>query len=182
MFAGTNIDDLVVLTVLFLGSWAGGRPRAWQIWAGQYTGIAALVVLSGLAALGLGVIPDDRVRLLGLVPFGLGVWSLVKALRSRGAGAEPEPAVAGGVLQVAGVTIAGGADNISVYTPVFRTLGFGGTTVTVAVFAAGVALWCVAASWLGSHDRVVSLVERYGHWAVPVVFMLLGVMILADFG
>jgi cadmium resistance protein CadD (predicted permease) len=38
LFAGTNVDDLVVLTVLFLAGRATGRPRPWQIWAGQYAG------------------------------------------------------------------------------------------------------------------------------------------------
>jgi cadmium resistance protein CadD (predicted permease) len=35
---------------------------------------------------------------------------------------------------VAGVTIANGADNISVYTPVFRTIGVTPTVVTIAVY------------------------------------------------
>ncbi|GAT67761.1 cadmium transporter [Planomonospora sphaerica] len=43
VFAGTNIDDVIVLTVLFLSSRAGGRPRPWQIVAGQYVGIAVLI-------------------------------------------------------------------------------------------------------------------------------------------
>lgn len=210
MFAGTNVDDLVVLTVLFLGSRATGRPRRWQVWAGQYVGIAVLVAVSGAAALGLTVVPDDKVGLLGFVPLGLGVWGLVRAVRARGASSEtgseadtegdtetdteadtgtgPEagagsgPVVANGIFAVAGVTIANGADNLSVYTPVFRTLGVGGTVVTLAVFAAGVALWCLAASWLGSHARVVGVVERYGRWIVPVVFMLIGALILIESG
>ena len=35
LFAATNIDDIVVLTVLFLAS-SRGNPRPWQIIAGQY--------------------------------------------------------------------------------------------------------------------------------------------------
>jgi cadmium resistance protein CadD (predicted permease) len=44
-----------------------------------------------------------------------------------------------------------GADNIAVYTPVFRTMDASGAIVLVAVFAVLVAVWCMAASWLGSH-------------------------------
>ncbi|WP_067812521.1 cadmium resistance transporter [Actinomadura kijaniata] len=179
MFVGTNIDDLVVLTVLFLSARADGTPRAWQVWAGQYAGIAALTAVSIVAALGLTVVPDDWVGLLGLVPFALGVRGLVGALRG---GDDDPPAVAAGVLSIAGVTIANGADNISVYTPVFRTVGAGATAVTVAVFAAGVAVWCLAASWLGSHRWVVGLVERYGRWLVPGVFMAIGALIVAESG
>lgn len=81
MFAGTNVDDLVVLTVLFLSARATGRPRPWQIWSGQYAGIAVLVVVSALAALGLAAVPDRWVGLLGLVPIALGVKGLVTTIR-----------------------------------------------------------------------------------------------------
>lgn len=73
VFAGTDVDDLVVLTVLFLTARATGRPRPWQIWVGQYLGIGVLVTVSALAALGPTLVPDRWVGLLGLVPLGLGV-------------------------------------------------------------------------------------------------------------
>ena len=175
IFIGTDVDDLVVLTVLFLSARAAGRPR-WPIWAGQYLGIAVLVGVSLLAALGLTLVPDRYVPLLGLVPLGIGIWGLIRAFRG---GDEDEPPVtAGGVLPVAGITIANGADNIAVYTPVFRTMDAGEVTVLLAVFAVLVAAWCAAASWLGSHRRVIAVVERYGHWLVPLVFIAIGVVIL----
>lgn len=178
VFAGTNVDDLIVLTVLFLSGRATGRPKPWQVWAGQYAGIGLLVAVSGTAALGLTVVPDRWVRVLGLVPVALGLWGLLKALRARGGETVPEPVVAGGAVAVTGVTVANGADNISVYTPLFRTVGVTDTLVTVAVFAVGVGVWCSAASWLGSHRRVVEVVERFGHWVVPVVFLLVGAVIV----
>jgi cadmium resistance protein CadD (predicted permease) len=179
VFAGTNVDDLLVLTVLFLSARAAGRPRPWQVWAGQYTGIAALVAVSALAALGLAVVPDRWVGLLGLVPFALGAAGLLAAIRARGGGDPPAPVAATGVAAIAGVTIANGADNLSVYTPLLRTIGPSASAVTVAVFAALVAVWCAAGSWLGSHRRVVDVVGRFGHWIVPAVFMLVGAVIVA---
>jgi cadmium resistance protein CadD (predicted permease) len=176
LFAGTNVDDLLVLTVLFLSSRATGRPRRWQIWAGQSLGIATLVAVSVVAALGLTIVPDQWVGLLGLVPFGLGVRGLLRARDSD------SPVVATGVLSVAGVTIANGADNISVYTPVFRTIDVAASAVTIAVFAVLVVVWCLAGSWLGSHRRVVAVIERWGHWIVPVVFMLIGAVIVVESG
>jgi cadmium resistance protein CadD (predicted permease) len=178
VFAGTNVDDLLVLTVLFLAGRATGRPRAWQVWAGQYAGIGALVAVSVAAALGLAAVPDRWVGLLGLVPIALGVRGFVAAARARD-GEPATPAVATGVPTVAGVTIANGADNIAVYTPLFRNLGVAGALVTVAVFAAGTAVWCLAGSWLGAHPAVVALVERWGHWLVPAVFVTIGAAILA---
>ncbi|MFC4592106.1 cadmium resistance transporter [Sphaerisporangium corydalis] len=180
MFAGTNVDDLIVLTVLFLSARAAGAPRVWQIWAGQYLGVGALVVVSVVAALGLTVVPDAWAGLLGLVPFALGVRGLVRAI--RGSGDDPSPVVAGGLLPVMGVTVANGADNISVYTPVFRAVGAGATAATIAVFAAGVAVWCVAGSLLGSHTKVIAVVERHGRWIVPVVFVAIGTFIVTESG
>lgn len=182
VFAGTNVDDLIVLTVLFLSARAAATPRPWHIWAGQYAGIGVLVAVSAVAALGLAIVPDRWVGLLGLVPFALGVKGLVAAIRARGDDDPPAPAVATGAVSVAGITIANGADNISVYTPLFRTIGPGGSLLTVAVFAVGVALWCLAGSWLGSHRTVIAVVRRFGHWIVPGVFMVIGAVIVIEPG
>jgi cadmium resistance transport/sequestration family protein len=182
VFAGTNVDDIIVLTVLFLTSRADGKPRAWQIVAGQYAGIGLLVAVSAVAALGLTIVPDEWVGLLGLVPVALGVRGFINALRAVRQGEDPSPVVAAGLVSVAGVTIANGADNICVYTPVFRSLGVADSIVTVAVFAVLVALWCAAGAWLGSHKRVIAVVERFGHWLVPIVFVTIGAVIVLESG
>ncbi|RKN29525.1 cadmium resistance transporter [Micromonospora musae] len=182
VFVGTNVDDIIVLTVLFLSARASGRPRPWQIWAGQYAGISVLVALSAVAALGLTIVPDRWVGLLGLIPFALGVRGMIGAIRTRGQEDPPNPAVATGLVSVMAVTTANGADNLSVYTPVFRAIGLGNTLVTVAVFAVGVAVWCAAGSWLGSHRRIIDVVQRFGHWIVPAVFMTIGAVIVIESG
>jgi cadmium resistance protein CadD (predicted permease) len=175
VFAGTNVDDLLVLTVLFLAGRATGRPEPWQIWTGQYAGVGALVAASAVAALGLLVVPDRWVGLLGLVPLALGIRGLVTARR---AGQRDAPTVATGALSVTAVTVANGADNLAVYTPLLRTISLAESVLTVAVFAVGVGAWCLAGSWLGGHAKVVEVVRRYGHWIVPAVFVLIGVVIV----
>ena len=117
--------------MLFLAARGTGQPRPWQIWAGQYAGIGILVLLSAVAALGLTVVPDQWMGLVGLVPFGFGVHGLVQAIRSRGEEAAPSPVVATGLGSVTAVTVANGADNLSVYTPLFRTIGLAASLVTV---------------------------------------------------
>jgi cadmium resistance transport/sequestration family protein len=185
VFAATNVDDIVVLTVLFLACRAEGQPKVWQIWVGQYVGIFALVVASGAAALGLTIVPDPWVGLLGLVPIALGIRSAVSAVVNRGDRARGEgrsPAPGNGLLSVAALTVANGADNISVYTPMFRTLDFAQSLVTVGVFAVMPAIWCMAGSWLSAHKSVIALVERGGHWIVPGIFILIGVLIIIQSG
>jgi cadmium resistance transport/sequestration family protein len=182
VFAGTNVDDLIVLTVLFLSSRVAGKPKVPEIWVGQYVGVGSLVAISGVAALGLTLVPDRWVGLVGLVPILLGVLGLIRAIRSRGNGEPPSPVVASGVMSVIGLTVANGADNISIYTPMFRTIGLTASLITVATFAVGVAVWCLAGSWLGSHKKVIAVVERWGHWLVPLVFIGIGAFIMIESG
>ena len=183
LFAATNIDDIVVLTVLFLASTRGALP-GWKVVAGQYLGFIALVALSVVASAGLTIVPDEWVGFLGLVPLGIGVYGLVRTLRRRGADDdEDESAIrAGGLLGVAGITIANGADNISLYTPVFRTSPIPDTVVTIIVFLVLVAVWCVVARFVGTNKRVTETLEKIEHWLVPAVFIGLGLYILIDSG
>lgn len=83
---------------------------------------------------------------------------------------------------VAAITIANGADNIAVYTPVFRTLGAPQTALTIAVFLICVGIWCYAGSVLGTRRKVVDTLERVEHWLVPAVFIGLGIFILLESG
>lgn len=176
VFAATNVDDIVVLTVLFVAARGAGRPRPWHIVAGQYLGIGALVGAAVVVAAGLLVVPDPWTGLLGLLPIGLGVRALARA------DDDGPPAVVGSLLGVAGVTIANGADNIAVYVPVFRSLDPATGLVWLLVFAVLVAVWCAAAALLGGHPRVVRLVARAGHWLVPAVFIAIGATILVTSG
>jgi cadmium resistance protein CadD (predicted permease) len=182
IFAGTSVEDLVVLTALFLSSRAVGQPRLWQIWAGWYTGIAILVVISGAGALGLVLVPGNWVGLLGIAPLSVGVYKLIETIRARGRGVVIRPVMAAGVMSVAGLAISNGGDNIAVYVPVFRAVGLWESMVMVAVFAAGVTVWCLAASLLGSHKKIVEMIELYGHWIVPAVYIIVGVAIIVNSG
>ena len=179
LFAATNIDDIVVLTVLFLAS-SRGKPRPWQIVVGQYLGFITLVVISVVAALGLTIIPDEWVGFLGLIPLGIGIWALVRGLRRNGDDDDKIAAV--GLWGVAGITIANGADNISLYTPIFRTSSPGDVTIMIVVFLILVAVWCAAGRLIGTHKAVTETLERVEHWLVPVVFIGLGLFILVESG
>ncbi|NYH42234.1 cadmium resistance protein CadD (predicted permease) [Micromonospora jinlongensis] len=176
VFAATDIDDIVILTLFFVAARTTGRPRPWQIVAGQYLGIGALALASAVVAAGLLVVPDPWTGLLGLLPIALGVRAL------RASDDDVTPAVVTGTLGVAGVTIANGADNVAVYVPVFRALGAADSAVFLLVFVLLIALWCAGGAWLGGHPRVVRLVERAGHWLVPTIFIGIGVLILVSSG
>lgn len=178
-FAGTTIDDLVILAALFVARRVDRRPAAWVIVTGQYAGFVPLLAIALLAATGLRIVPDRWVGLLGLVPIGFGVWGL---WRLRGNDPTTRPPLAGTVPRIAAITFANGADNISVFTPLFRTLHTTGSLLATALFLVLIAVWCAAAALLGSHHRVVATLGRTSHWLVPTVFVAVGLSILITTG
>jgi cadmium resistance protein CadD (predicted permease) len=180
LFAGTNVDDVVVLSLLTASSRASGRPRRWEIWAGQYAGFAVLVGLSAAAGRGLALVPARWLWLLALIPLGLGVANLAAAIRSLHRGARPRPPSAGGPLGVAALTVVDGVDNLAAYTPFFATARAGQVVVTLAVFAVGVAVWCLAGDLLTRFARGTAAVSRYGHWILPAAFILIALYILHE--
>jgi cadmium resistance protein CadD (predicted permease) len=179
MFTATNIDDAVVLTALHAARRATGAPKQSHIWVGQYLGIGLMVVVALLAATGFRVVSLQWVGLLGLIPLTRGILLLAGALRGVD---DPPSAMATGWWQVMALTFADGADNIAAYTAAFRLIGPAEATVTITVFAAGVAVWCAATAVLMSHQRLVEMLQRYSRWIIPVVFIALGVYIIGRSG
>ncbi len=119
LFAGTNIDDLVVLSLLSASSRAGGRRatlgdlgrpvrrlrRPSRPVSGGRPGPCA-----GPGALALAARPHPARP-----------WRrhLVAAIRSLRRGEQPKTPSAGGLLGVAALTIVDGADDLAAYTPFF---------------------------------------------------------------
>jgi cadmium resistance protein CadD (predicted permease) len=180
LFTSTNLDDIVILTLLFLASNASGRPGRWQIVTGQYVGIALLVTLSVVAAFGLTLVPKGGIGLLGLIPLGLGIRGLVQAAQKRKNNEKAPSITATSFVAIAGVTIANGGDNVAVYTPFFHSLNSVNLLTVIVIFAILIAIWCIAAAWLGRHKHLIRLIERFGHWIVPVVFILIGLIVLSS--
>jgi cadmium resistance protein CadD (predicted permease) len=192
LFAATNVDDLVVLALLSATSRATGRPRRWEIWAGQYLGFAVLVGLSLAAGRGLSLVPARWLWLLALIPFIIGVVMLAAAIRSARRGEQSTPSLPtatgvpnarwlswiAGAVGVGTLTIVDGADNLAAYTPVFATADAARIAVTLVVFAVGVAVWCAAGALLTRHHRITDALQRYGRWVLPAAFILIALYTL----
>ena len=83
MFAVTNIDDIVLLS-LFFGRARGDRAAERQVVVGQYLGFGGILVVSVLAAVGLSFLPESVLAYLGLIPLAIGVKEGVEVWRERG--------------------------------------------------------------------------------------------------
>ncbi|MES3516733.1 MAG: cadmium resistance transporter [Natronomonas sp.] len=179
-FVATNLDDLAVLTA-FCGH---ERYRFREILLGQYLGFGLLVAVSLVGGVGVARFFTEHVRWLGILPIVVGaVWYLRTRDRTERA-ASDRPAVAGSAsrsrtMVVAGVGVADGGDNIAVYIPLFAALGLDETILVAGIFLVAAGLWVLLARWLGSRQVVAARVEAYGDVVLPLVFVGLGVVILA---
>jgi cadmium resistance protein CadD (predicted permease) len=168
-FAVTNVDDVVLLTLFF-----AKRVPTKNVVLGQCLGFAGIVTLS-LAGLWVAVlIPDTWFRFLGLLPLAIGIKHLVETHRIEWRSGSRNASL----VSIAAVTLANGADNIGIYVPFFA-LNHERVWIILVVFAVCLLLWCWAGKWLGNHAFVLNSVDRYGHFIVPIVFIGLGIYILA---
>jgi cadmium resistance protein CadD (predicted permease) len=196
LFAATNVDDIVVLS-LFFGRGAAqrgaGQRGAGQmsvvsrVVAGQYLGFTAILVIAGAAAYGATFLSASALAYLGLLPLLLGLRSAGQAWRDRRHGDGDEPRRAAGskgptVLLVAATTFANGSDDIGAYAPVFARVGNAGIAVYIAVFLILVGVWCAAGRYFATRPAVAAVLDRWGHVLQPLALIALGLFLLVEGG
>jgi len=168
-FAATNVDDAFLLTFFF-----ARRIPVRRIVLGQYVGFAAIILFSLIGVWGALAIPHRWIHFLGLLPLAMGIRLLFRKRRSE---LEPPHITNSGMASIALVTLANGADNIGVYVPFFvNSRAY--LWLILTVYAVMVAIWCAVGRWLGRRSLILRSVDRCGHWAVPLVFIGLGIYVL----
>jgi cadmium resistance protein CadD (predicted permease) len=167
-FTATNVDDAFLLTLLF-----ARRIPARRIVAGQYVGFGAIVAVSLIAASAALAIPHRWVRFLGVLPLAIGIKQTLLTRRPN----PEQPRASYGAASIALLTLSNGADNIGVYVPFF-VIGRAYLWLILIVYAVLLALWCFGSRWLGNHSLILRSVDRWGRWAVPFVFIALGIYVL----
>lgn len=184
LFAATNIDDIIVLS-LFFARGAGQRGTTARILAGQYLGFAGILVAAILVTTGAGAfLPPAAIPYFGLIPLGLGLWAAWEAWRGDGDD-DDEAKVAGkkvGVGAVAGFTFANGGDNIGVYTPVFLSVEPLAVVAYCVIFLALVAVLVALARFVATRPPIAEVLERFEHILFPIVLIGLGIVILVSGG
>ena len=186
-FASTNVDDLLLLSSLFIDA----NLRAGSVVAGQFVGMSLLVLISVLAAHFMVSIPLVSIRMLGAFPLCLGILRLAKITSSPllKSAAEPNKTEFVGKEQVrvswvkseaalaALLTLANGGDNLSVYIPLFavqRTF----VPLYITVFAVMTGLWCFFGYCLTNQRPFRDKLKRYAGLIIPWVLIALGLKVL----
>ena len=141
-----------------------------------------LVVASVAMALVLFEISTRIIGLLGLVPLTLGLRGLWGLRHAAGRSRLADRAFGSGLIAAAVVTIGAGGDNLAVYIPLFRVDRVGGTLWTLLVFALAELLLTLVVRRAGGHPRVRSFMTRLGIFATPILYCVIGVLVLLEAG
>lgn len=172
VFASTNVDDILILMLLF--SDHQFTPR--QVVMGQFTGILLLVGLSLIGSLAALFFP---VKLLALFPLFIGL----KKLADLWTNTVNTPTVPGHyraagskTLAVATLTFANGGDNLGIYTPLFATSTPRQITFLTLTFLLMTAVWCLVGYTV--IQRSGHQVQRAGRVLLPFVLIGLGVWMI----
>jgi len=184
VFASTNIDDIVLLSVFFADNHL--RPRS--VVLGQFAGMGAIVLASSIGAFASLAVPKGWNAGLGVIPLALGLWKLRSARRSTGSAEdqdrlhqqelEVEQRTHSQVLAVALVTVANGGDNLGAYIPLFAKQP-SAIPIYAALFAIMTGVWCFLGYVLVNNPLLGKPVLRCGHVVLPYVLIGLGIYILA---
>jgi len=182
-FASTNIDDLLLLSSLFVDT----EFRTSSVIVGHFLGMSFLVLVSILAAFFTFMFPPGWLSLLGFAPLFLGMnrlWKLLKRRREKNQIASYGRDFVGKerlrftwvrseVLLTTLLTVANGGDNLSVYIPLFSVQPASIPFYSL-VFAIMTVLWCVFGYHLTHHGVWSDWLKRYGRFVIPFVFIAIG--------
>jgi cadmium resistance protein CadD (predicted permease) len=186
-FVSTNIDDLLLLSTLFVDA----EFRTQSVIVGQFLGMSVLVLISILAALLTITIPRGWIALLGFAPLFLGIYRLWKLLNRRSEKSQPASDgrdfvgkervrfawARSEVLLATLLTVANGGDNLSVYIPLF-SVQRESMPFYALVFAMMTALWCLFGYHLTSHQIWRDKLKRYGRFVIPFILIAIGLNVL----
>jgi cadmium resistance protein CadD (predicted permease) len=189
-FVGTNVDKVVVTSVLVAGA---PLERARRIAAGQVVGFVVIVFIAAAAAAVLFEFSPAAVGLLGFVPLAIGVRGLIGLLARPDRGGDhtrsrwrrrpaTDRAVGRSLTATALVTLAAGGDNLAVYIPLFRPGGAANLSAIALVFVAGEVGVTAAILAAGRHPTARAVMTRLGAVAVPLLLCGVGVLVLVTAG
>ncbi len=183
-FAATNLDDIIILTLLFAQVNASFRKR--HIIAGQYLGFTIVILASLPGFFGGLIIQRPIIGLLGFVPISIGIYKFLKRddndeIQIRtGKNNFFSNIITPQTYNVAAITFANGGDNISIYLPLFASSSWLGLLITISVFYILVGVWCAMGYYFTRHRAVTNIFKKYGNILAPLVLIGLGIYILID--
>ncbi|ANY12394.1 cadmium resistance transporter [Leuconostoc lactis] len=170
-FVSSNIDDMIVLTVLF--AQAVDIKDRFNILIGQYIGILTLLFASYLIATFLVNGTQIPLNLLGVIPIML---SIKKMIAKNSIESHSKSTIS--IVQVAALTIASGADNVGIYTPIIAKQSLYETVILLIVFAVMIPVWWLIGGKIGSWEIIKVGIKKNEKIIVASIYFLIGIWII----
>ena len=181
-YASTNIDNFVVLSAYSAKS--GYRPLYVKM---TFVLVCLIVIAISLAlARAADALIADKLRYLGFIPTGIGLYQLANLLFARpGAGEEApdqELRLVGWSLYLGfGLALlANSSDSVIVLAPLFADLGLAFVVVCAAAAVAVAIAMSTTATLVASHPLLRAQIEKVADWALPFLLIAIGLMIVLD--
>jgi cadmium resistance protein CadD (predicted permease) len=175
-FVSTNIDNLLLLTVLL------GQPvqKKLAVFLGYLSAVLTVVAVGFGASRLADAVPSSALGYLGIVPLTMGLYRGIKLFGGNSGIESPVVTSALGTFGVAALTLANGADTLGVLLPLFAETADPWTYVLSATVLFAAALWFVLALWISRHPWIRANVARAERWLVPTLLIVVGSYILLN--
>jgi cadmium resistance protein CadD (predicted permease) len=169
-YVGTMVDNFFAFAAQLVVT---ERERFRRVSWAQALGVATMTAFAGGLGSLLAPIPLRWIGVLSIAPF----WFAWHSWRRR---AAPRQQFRRGALTTYVLTFALGGDNLAVWIPLLRANGVALAFVTIATFALLEVVFLLSAQRLATQPRVVAWGNVHATTFMPVVYALLGVLVLFE--
>ena len=174
-YAATNMDNLTILVSWLLA----GRTSATSVAKGYALATAAVLVVSTLLGLSSYAIPVRFIGYLGVIPIGLGIWSLVAQYRGQEDAAEADIG-SGATLGIAATLTANSVDSIIIFSPLLADSRAIIDAYIASAFVVVAAAWFWMAKVVSRRAAKLESVTKVAGWIAPFIMIYVGIYILKN--
>lgn len=174
-YAATNMDNLTILVSWMLA----GKISSAGIAKGYAIATVAVLAISFLLGLSSNVIPIELIGYLGVIPIGLGIYTLIGQIRGVSQ-QDDSDAGNGAALGVAATLLANSADTIIIIFPMLADSQAIIDLYIVSAFVVAAAAWFWMAKIASQQAAKLDAVTRVAGWIAPLIMIYVGVYILMD--
>lgn len=179
-FAGTNLDNVLLLIALLS---AGGIRRR-QVIGGYLFAMFLLLGISFAVGKAAELVPAGYLGYLGIVPFSLGIISLIRLIPGDQSGpADPEPKLRSASSVLVATTLiqlSNSADTLATFSVLLAESTVIADGLILITYMGMVAMACATALFFLKYRRIGAVMERIGRYLTPLILLAVGAYILSD--
>lgn len=184
IFFSTNIDFLIFLVIIFSHI---AKKESKYVYVGFYIGTFLIIFAGLLLSRFSSLLPAQwMIGFLGFIPLFIGLKMLF-AKDSKQSIIDLENKLRDDVgvklvLFVIGLTLITGGDNVGVFISFFTDLNISSVFAALIVFVIMSFVFLIVGEIIANHPVIENIIEKYEHYFIPFIFILLGIFILFDSG